>query len=197
MPSVGAFKALCLCGVLAGSCAGQKANPEAAAGNHAGNNNDIRPAIFQKDIARQNPLAAKAQIVAAPGASSVQFSAANFHPASEEEIDGMERTLEQYVSAFESLSVPQVKQVWPDLDQKHTKALKDVFAVFKGSSAPRLGLQCAIPKVGGDVANVECLETMTYHVGKGKTQEAGPAKISIQMRGQSGHWVVQDMKGAG
>ncbi len=38
---------------------------------------------------------------------------------------------------------------------------------------------------------------MTYHVGKGKTQEAGPAKISIQMRDQSGHWVVQDMKGTG
>jgi hypothetical protein len=195
MPSVGAFRALCLCGILAGTCAAQKANPDTSAGKDK--DRDIRPAIFQRETPRENPLGAKAQIVAGPGSSSVQLSAANFHLASEEEIDGMERTLEQYVTAFESLSVPQVKQVWPDLDQKHTKALKDVFAVFKGSAAPRLGLQCAIPKVGGDMAKVECLETMTYHVGKGKSQEAGPAKISIQMRGQSGHWVVQDMKGTG
>jgi hypothetical protein len=196
MPSVGAFKALCLCGILAGSCAAQRPSSDAGA-SQDGKDNDIRPAIFQRETTAANPLAARAQIVAAPGASKVQLSAANFHVASDEEVNGMEQTLEQYVTAFESLSVPQVKQVWPDLDQKHSKALKDMFAAFKGSTAPRLGLQCAIPKVGGDVANVECLETMTYHVSKGKTKEAGPAKISIQMRGQSGHWVVQDMKGTG
>jgi hypothetical protein len=44
---------------------------------------------------------------------------------------------------------------------------------------------------------VECLETVTYQVGKGKTQAAGPARISIQMKGQSGRWVMQDMKGTG
>lgn len=195
MSSVGSFagliKALCFCACLTAVCAGQKAAPD------SGSARDIRPAIFQREVVRGNALGVKAQIVATPEASDVQLSSANFHIASEEEIDGMERTLEQYVTAFESLSVLQVKQVWPDLDQKHTKALKDVFAVFKGAAAPRLGLQCAIPKVGGEVANVECVETMTYHVGKGKPQEAGPAKISIQMHGQSGHWVVQDMKGTG
>jgi hypothetical protein len=110
----------------------------------------------------------------------------------------MEQTLEQYVIAFENLSLPQVKQVWPDLDAKHAKALKGVFDAFKGNSgSPRLGLQCAIPRVAADTANVQCLETVTYHVGKGKTKEAGPAKVSIQMKGQASHWVVQDMKGAG
>ncbi len=143
MPSVAAFKALCLCGILAGSCAGQKENPDAGA------DKDIRPAIFQRDSSLENVLGAKAQIVAGPGVSKAQISPANFHVASNEELDGMERTLEQYVTAFESLSVPQVQQVWPDLDQKHTKALKDVFAVFKGSAMPRLGLQCAIPRVVG------------------------------------------------
>jgi hypothetical protein len=184
MSSVGTFRALCLCGILVGSCVGQKANP--AAGKSA----DIRPAIFQR-----GPLAI--QIVESPNASNAQLSTASFHVASNEEIDGMEHTLEQYVTAFESLSIPQVKQVWPDLDQKHTKAFKDVFAVFKGGTAPRLGLQCAIPKVAADTANVECLETITYTLDKGKSKEAGPARISIQLKGQSSHWVVQDMKGTG
>jgi hypothetical protein len=182
MASAGASKALCLCGLLVGSCVGQKADSTAGAGTEA------RPAIFQRGTV---------QGVASPSVSYAQLAGTNFHLASNEEVDGMERALEQYVVAFESLSLPQVKQVWPDLDQKHTKALKDVFAVFKGTAAPQLGLQCAIPKVSSDTANVECLETMTYHVGKNKIQEAGPAKISIQMKGQSSHWVVQDMKGTG
>jgi hypothetical protein len=183
MPSVGAIKALCLCGILAGSCASQTANP---AGNTGA---DVRPAIFQRG-------AQSVQGVTSPSVSYAQLAGGN-HLASNEEVDGMERTLEQYVVAFESLSLPQVKQVWPDLDQKHTKAFKDVFAVFKGAEGPRLGLQCAIPHVSADMANVECLETVTYHLGKGKTKEAGPAKVSIWLRGQSGHWVVQDMKGTG
>ncbi len=187
MSSVGTFKTLCLCGILVGLCAGQKANPAPVAGKGA----DIRPAIFQR-----GPQAV--QIVASPSVSNAQLSTANFHVASNEEIDGMEKTLEQYVVAFESLSLSQVKQVWPDLDQKHMKAFKSVFGAFKGAAAPpRLGLQCAIPKVTSDTASVECLETVTYSVGKGKTREAGPAKISIQMKGQSSHWVVQDMKGTG
>lgn len=183
MSSAGVFKALCLCGLLVGSCLGQKEKA-------AGTDGDVRPAIFQR-----GPKAV--QGVASPSVSYAQLAAGNFHVASNEEVDGMEKTLEQYVVAFESLSLPQVKEVWPDLDQKHTKALKDVFAVFKGTAAPRLGLQCAVPRVSADSANVECMETMTYHVGKSKIQEAGPAKISIQMRGQSSHWVVQDMKGTG
>jgi hypothetical protein len=184
MAAVAAVKGLCLCGLLVGLCWGQKADPATGAGA------DVRPAIFQR-----GPDAVKG--VASPSVSYAQLAGANFRLASNEEVDGMERTLEQYVVAFESLSLPQVKQVWPDLDQKHTKALKDVFAVFKGTAAPRLGLQCAIPKVSSDTANVECLETVTYHVGKNKIQEAGPAKISIQMKGQSSHWVLQDMKGTG
>ena len=195
MASVGVFKGLCLCGLLAGTCLGQKANPNPAPAAGA----DVRPAIFQRETLRgaQGRGAQAAQIVTSPSVSSVQLSAANFHLASSEEVDGMEKALEQYVTAFENLSLPQVKEVWPDLDQKHTKAFKDVFAVFKGVSAPRLGLTCAIPKVASDMANVECLETVTYQVGKGKTQAAGPARISIQMKGQSGRWVMQDMKGTG
>jgi hypothetical protein len=181
MVFVGAFKAVGLCGLLAGSCLGQRA--ELVAGR------DVRPPIFQS-----GPHAL--QEVASPSVSYAQLSGP-LHLASNEEVDGMEKALEQYVVAFESLSLPQVKQVWPELDQKHTKALKDVFAVFKGTAAPQLGLACAVPKVSADAAIVECMETVTYHVGKNKIQHAGPAKISIQMKEQSSHWVVQDMKGTG
>ncbi len=184
MSSVGALKALCLCGLLVGSGVAQKAK------SGAGAEADARPAIFQR-----GPQAV--QSVASASVSYAQLAGGNLHVASNEEVNGMEQTLEQYVVAFENLSLPQVKEVWPDLDQKHAKAYKDVFAVFKGSAAPRLGLQCAVPRVSVDTANVECVETVTYHVGKNKIQEAGPAKISIQMRGQSSHWVVQDMKGTG
>lgn len=181
MAFVDACKALCLCGLLAGPCWAQRVESNAG--------RDVRPPIFQS-----GPHAL--QDVASPSVSYAQLSGP-LHLASNEEVDGMEKALEQYVVAFESLSLPRVKEVWPDLDQKHTKALKDVFAVFKGTAAPQLGLACAIPKVSADAANVECMETVTYRVGKNKVQRAGPARISIQMREQSSHWVVQDMKGTG
>ena len=181
MPVVGARKVVCLCSLLVGSCVGQKGNSGAGA--------DVRPPIFQS-----GPHAL--QDVTSPSVSYAQLSGPS-HLASNEEVAEMEKALEQYVVAFESLSLTRVKEVWPDLDQKHSKALRDVFAVFKGTAAPQLGLACAIPKVSADAANVECMETVTYHVGKNKTQHAGPAKISIQMKAQSNHWVVQDMKGTG
>jgi len=110
----------------------------------------------------------------------------------------MEQTLEQYVIAFESMELSQIQKVWPDLDRQHAKSFKSAFAAFKSSSAnPRLGLQCATPRVTDDAASVQCTETVTYSVGKGKTKEVGPAKVSIQLKGQSAHWVLQDMKGIG
>lgn len=110
----------------------------------------------------------------------------------------MEHTLEQYVVAFERLDMDGIKQIWPELDSKHMKAFKDVFSALKGAStAPRLGLQCVIPNVNAGRANVECMQTVTYTVGKGKPKVAGPAKVSIQLRGESSHWVMQDMKGSG
>lgn len=184
MSSISTIKILCVCGVLLGFCAAQKANP--AAGSV-----DIRPAIFQR-----GPQTL--QITASPSVSNVQLSTTGFHLASNEEVDGMEQTLEHYVTAFESLSLADVKQVWPDLDQKRSKALIDVFDSFKGAnSKPRLGLQCTVPQVMADTANVQCMETVVYTVGKGKTKEAGPAKIEIRLKGQAGRWVMQDMKGNG
>jgi len=185
MSSVGTFKTLCVCGILAGACVGQKASPAAAV------KADVRPAIFQRGLQ-------PAQVVQTPGVVNAQFSNASFHVASNEEVDGMEHTLEQYVVAFENLDLTQVKQVWPNLDTKHMKAFKEVFAAMKSeSSAPRLGLQCAVPKVSAGVADVQCMETVIYSVGKGKTKEAGPAKVSIQLKEESSHWVMQDMRGSG
>jgi hypothetical protein len=185
MTPVGTLRTLCLCGVLAGICVAQKANPGATA------QPDVRPAIFQRGLQT-------AQVVQAQGIVNAQLSSASFHAASNEEVDAMEHTLEQYVVAFENLDLTQIKQVWPNLDSKHMKAFKDVFSAMKSeSAAPRLGLQCAVPNVSAGVADVQCLETVVYRVGKGKTKEAGPAKISIQLKEESSHWVMQDMKGSG
>lgn len=185
MSSVGGMlKVLCLCGVMAGVGMAQKASP--AAGKPA----EVRPAIFQRG-------SSAVQIVAS-SKTAPQLSTTAFHVASNEEVDGMEHTLEQYVTAFERLSLPDVKQVWPELDQKHTKAFKDVFAAFKGMAAPpRLGLTCEIPKVTEGTADVQCMETVTYEISKGKKKEAGPARVSILLKGQAGNWVVLDMKGLG
>ena len=110
----------------------------------------------------------------------------------------MEQTLEQYVVAFESMQLSKMQEIWPTLDKQHVKAFKNAFAAFRSSSAsPRLGLQCAVPRVAEDIANVECVEIVTYSVGKGKTKETGPAKVSIQLKGQSRHWVLEDMKEVG
>ena len=183
--SVGTFKILCLCGILAGVCVAQLANPAAAT------KPDVRPAIFQRGLQT-------AQVVQSPGIVKTQVSSASFRAASNEEIDGMEHTLEQYVVAFESLDLTQIKQIWPNLDSKHMKAFKDVFSAMKSSSAaPRLGLQCAVPNVSAGLADVQCMETVTYSVGKGKTKEAGPAKVSIELKEESSHWIMQDMKGSG
>lgn len=185
MASANTLNTLCLCGILAGVCVAQRANPVATT------KPEVRPAIFQRGLQT-------AQVVQVPGIVNAQLSSASFHAASSEEVDGMEHTLEQYVVAFENLDLTQIKQVWPNLDSKHMKALKDVFSAMKSASAaPRLGLQCAIPNVSAGVADVQCMETVIYSVGKGKTKEAGPAKVSIQLKEESSHWIMQDMKGSG
>ncbi len=185
MSSVGAVKSLCLCVVLTVCGFAQTKAPSGA------NGGDIRPAIIQRGT---QPV----QVVASKDASGAPVTTARFHVASGEEVEGMEQTLEQYVIAFESLELSQMQKVWPSLDRQHQKAFKNAFAAFRSSSAnPRLGLQCAVPRVSADTANVECMETVTYSVGKGKTKEAGPAKVSIQLKGQSRHWVLEDMKGVG
>ncbi len=186
MSPVGMVRTFFVCGFLLGTCVGQNASPVAS-----NNNNDVRPAIFLRG-------ALTLQVSASSKVAQAQLSTSSFHIASDEEVGGMEKTLEQYVAAFESLSLPQVKQIWPELDVKHSKAFKEIFSAFKGTNAaPRLGLQCAVPRVIDGTANVECRETVTYHIGKGKTKEAGPARVDIQLKEQESRWVVQDMRGAG
>jgi hypothetical protein len=168
---------------MAGFCSAQKATPAAEVRLDGGQN--ARPAIFQRMVA-----------VSLDGP---QLSRVNLRLASDLEVGGMEATLEKYVSAFESLNLAQMKQVWPELDHQHATAFKEVFAGFKGaSSTPRLGLQCAVPEVTAGTANVDCRETINYRIGKGKgkDRELGPVRLLIQLKDQSGHWVVSDMKGS-
>jgi len=178
-----ALKVLCFVGVMVGLCGAQKTTPAAEVSPVDGQN--PRPTIFQRMVA-----------VSLDGP---QLSRVNLRLASEVEMGGMELALEQYASAFESLNLAEMKQVWPDLDRQHATAFKEVFAGFKGaSSTPRLGLQCAVPEVTAGTANVECRETINYRVGKGKgkDRELGPVRVLIQLKDQSGRWVVTDMKGS-
>jgi hypothetical protein len=117
--------------------------------------------------------------------------------ASSEEIEGMELILEKYEGAFESLSLPQVRQIWPALDRQHEDAFKRVFEAFRQTSWTRsLSLECATPKVTAGTANVECRQTLRYGTAKGKPKELGPVRVAILLRKQSGGWVVADMKGS-
>jgi len=178
-----ALKVLCFVWVMVSLCSAQKAIPASDMSLEGGPNS--RPAIFQRTM----PVSL----------DGPQLSRVNLRLASDVEVGGMEQTLEKYAAAFESLNLAEMKQVWPDLDRQHATAFKEVFAGFKGvSSTPRLGLQCAVPEVTAGTANVECRETIKYRVGKGKgkDRELGPVRVLIQLKDQSGRWVVSDMKGS-
>jgi hypothetical protein len=110
----------------------------------------------------------------------------------------MELTLQKYRAAFDNLSLPEMRQVWPGLDHRRESALKDVFKFLKASStAPNLALECAPPTVIGDSAKVACRETLAYSDAKGKAKSAKPAMVSISLKKQSDNWVVEAMKGLG
>ena len=140
----------------------------------------------------------KLQAEVAQDVRSAQVSNASIRAASSEELDGMELTLQKYRTAFDNLSLQQMRQVWPSLDHRREVALKDVFKFLQGSSlTPNLGLACAPPTVSGDSAKVACRETLAYSDAKGKAKSAKPALVSISLKKQSNNWVVETMKGLG
>src|ERR1035438_1331968 len=129
---------------------------------------------------------------------SAQVSNVSIRPASSEELGGMEMTLQKYRTAFDSLSLPQMRQVWPGLDRRRESALKDVFKFLRASSAtPNLGLECAPPTVIGESAKIACRETLSYSDAKGKSKTAKAAMVSISLKKQADNWVVDTMKGLG
>ena len=183
----GAFVVLCLGVVLAGSCFAEDGKTSGKSTATEGR----RPRIFQSGASSQ-----KLQIAVANDTRSGQVSGANIRAASSEELDGMEQTLDKYRTAFENLSLPQLRQVWPGLDHRRASALKDVFEYLRSSKAtPQLRLQCAPPTVISDSAKVDCREMLAYRDENGKTKEAKPAMISIQLKKQADVWVVETMKG--
>jgi len=188
MSMVRASQFLFVLASFAVACSAQNFNSNS--GSVANSSNAPRPAIFQR-----GPGAV--QIVASSAMPGPQLDGSGYRVASDNEVDGMEQTLEKYVAAFENLSLPQVRQVWPGLDRQHEAAFKKVFDGFRQTSwTRRLGLECAVPKVNGDTANVECREILTYGPAKGKVQQMGPARVAILLKGQASNWVVADMKGA-
>ena len=182
------LEALCFCLVLISFCSAQNVSSDRGP---VITNNGTRPRIFQRSQGSQSFQ------LAVSNEHAGQVTAASFRIASGEELEGMEQTLEKYTAAFENLSLPEIRQVWPGLDREHEAAFKKVFAAFQETKWTRnLGLECAAPKVTGETASVECLETLKYGKAKGKSKEVGPTRVAIVLKGRSSNWVVADMKGA-
>ena len=175
--------------ILVGSCLAEDGNK--APNLDANLNSQSR--IFQGTANSQ-----KLQTAVAKDVRKAQVSNASIRAASSEELGGMELTLQKYRTAFDSLSLSQMREVWPGLDHRREAALKDVFKFLQASSAaPNLGLECAPPTLIGDSAKVACRETLSYSDGKGKAKSAKPAMVSISLRKQSDCWVVETMRGLG
>jgi hypothetical protein len=173
---------------LIGACAAQKLAPAGDGG--ASGSTVARPRIFQSG-AQSVPVSISPDRIAA------QLSGGSSRLASVDEVEAMEVTLEKFEAAFENLSLPQLRQVWPGMDRQHETALKQVFAGFRETSWSRqLRLDCAVPRVAQASAVVQCRETLTYGTGKGKTKEVGPARVAVSLKEEAGNWLVADMKGA-
>jgi hypothetical protein len=180
---------LCLGFALMSFCHAQKvsAGPDASG---------ARPEASHSRIFQQNRGSQALQLAVSGKNAAAQVSTANYRVASSEETAGMEQTLEKYQAAFENLSLPQVRQIWPTLDREHEAAFKKVFAAFREASWSRqLQLECVSPRVTADAASVDCIETLTYGTAKGKSKQLGPARVAIVLKRESSQWVVADMKG--
>jgi len=154
-----------------------------------GDSQPSRPGIFQRS---------PRLVTDSPTASDTQASPVSLRLASDAEMDVMEDLLQKFVTAFENMNLREVRQVWPTLDKQHATAFKNVFAGLKGisSRSPVLSLQCGVPVLATDFANIGCHETVIYATGRGKTKELGPVRVLIQMKAPSGNWVISDMKGS-
>jgi hypothetical protein len=177
--------------VLAGSCVAEE-------GSKVANTDADFDAGAQTRIFQGTANSQKFQKAVAKNLQSAQIGNASIRTASSDELGGMELTLHKYQTAFDSLSLSQMRQVWPGLDHRREVALKDVFKFLRASSAaPNLGLECAPPTLIGDSARVACRETLSYSDARGKSKAAKPAMVSISLKKQSDNWVVETMRGLG
>jgi hypothetical protein len=171
------FEVLCVGIILLGPCAAENVA--------SGTEGSTRRQILQRE--QGSP--------AVQPVSASQHGATTLRLASSEELDEMEQTLERYQAAFENLSLPQVRQVWPTLDRRRETAFKEVFEIFRETSWTRkLGLTCAPPMVGEEITILDCEETLAYGDAKNKPKEVGPDRVAIVLRRQSNNWMVEDMK---
>jgi hypothetical protein len=149
----------------------------------------VHPRIF-----RASSNGPSAQLVIS-GSPAAQISSTSFHPASDEELAGMEQALEKYVTAFEDMNLFEVRKVWPVMDRQHEAAFTKIFSAFPTAYSRDLELECAPPSAIAETARVECVETLTYGKPKSKLQKTGPTRIAIVLKGQSSGWVMADMVG--
>jgi hypothetical protein len=175
------FEVLCVGMAFLGSCAAENA----ASGPGAGTEGTAHHQILQR-AQGSHPV----RLV-----QGAQLSAATLSAVSDEDLDGVEQTLETYQAAFENLSLPQMRRIWPNLDRHREAKFKEAFWAFRQTSWTRnLVLQCVAPTVVGETIKVECGERLTYGDGSLKPKEAGPIRIAITLRKQSSAWVIENMQ---
>ncbi len=127
---------------------------------------------------------------------TVQAGAGTADASSPDDLNGLEKALAGYQSAFEAMSLRQIHDVWPDLDRRREAAFRGVFEFLrKTPSAPRLELQCAAPTVVEPTVMVECRQALTYWLEDGKLKTVGPVRVAILLKKESNNWFVQNMKG--
>ncbi len=172
------LKLLCAGLALAALCAADDGNPASDQGT---SNLHQRPHILRAQ---------------APQVRTVQSDAVTADATSPDDLGGMEKTLADYQSAFEAMSLRQIHDVWPGIDRRREAAFRGVFEFLrKTPSAPRLELQCAAPTVVEPTVMVECRQALTYWLEDGKPKTVGPVRVAILLRKESNNWFVQSMKG--
>jgi serine/threonine protein kinase len=104
-------------------------------------------------------------------------------PPAEAEIN---ETLERLIDAYESLSIDEVKKVYPSVPGQSLKR------AFEAAKALRMRLTNRKVSESGDTATVECTETMTYTIGS--TPKTAPSvQIVIQLKKTATGWIIDKM----
>jgi len=184
----GMLKVACICTVLAGVCSAE--NTSSAPGAGADVVGTGRPRIIRSEQGSQQLQAAVYNSV-----GTTPISPADLRAASTAEVSGMEQTLQKYQSAFENLSLPQVREVWPTLDRRREGTFRDVFQTFRSTAWTRhLELQCAAPMVANERASLDCRETLAYGEAGSVLRHTGPVRVAILLKKQPSGWVLENMK---
>lgn len=180
------LKLLCVGLALAALCAADDTSQAPVPDPDAGSANQ-HSRILRTEGPQTLPVAAPRQLLAGAILSNA---------ASQDEFDGMEKTLAGYQGAFEAMSLRQMITVWPELDRRREAAFRDVFSYLRKTvSAPQLKLECAAPTMIEATVSIECRQALTYRLENRKSKTLGPVRVAIVLKRQPHEWVIHNIEG--